>query len=1176
MHQPLRPLLWAILLSIPHPAVAENSADWTKMPGVSPDPKSPGFIITSAADPLRVAAKVIIPHDVFSVCSFTVEDGAAATDLLFSNGVAESGGACGFVKHGSGTMAVAGEVKLAGFITIYDGTLDLTEASMAQGVRINVLGNAKLIPPLSGTPVSEIYVNGTKLKPGLWGAPGSVAAGETSFESPLLGGLAKLPDTGPSRQDVWKRLKYGIFSHYVWNGYGMTAGTQNEDGTRAKTIDEMAEAFDVENYVDQLLAAEAQYVVFTAWHSGTCPLFPSAAMEKWAPGRPSYPKHDLLGRVLDACRAKGIRTFFYCHPYQPVAEPHNDWINDLFAELVDRYSSRLDGIWLDENFQDCTQDKVVDYRRLMKTIKERNPDLVLTHNNGGYQSYGTDGGVQEVQWEYHEGRMASIYQIFNQTAKSAEDMLITTVIQAAANTMGGGIQWSIDAHGPGKNSRGGLDASARAILDGFVKLFKLISESVKNTSPSSSYPPPFSGAVVKLANLSWGVATKAHDDTKEYLHILKAPAGNSLTLPPPADGKVFTNARLLGSGLAVSLAQTNRGLVLTLPNGVSWKKPDTVIVMDVLAPGGIGLVNNTSRAMNYLGGSWIYQRNGKGLEFRSDSHSTTADGDSFSFTFNGTDVEWISSRGADRGLVELAIDGVSQGTVDLSKGSGSFQSVFAKSGLPRGLHTLTGTKRSGAVMTVDAFQVSELINDGDTDVAFPDTTRYGATAAALTGPWEPRGGSWINGQSFSFGFHGTGVEIFGGSAHGSGDLVITVNGQAHSTAHCHGGQTSRSLAKITGLPKADHTVVGHYTNPHPAGFIAALDGFAVTRPDFWSHQKDRKFGEINGDAHVSEIKGSTGSHTFNGSGVEIYTTKDAESRTVHYTLDGGGSSLWVGLNHHSPVTLPSRNVFSYPNLMPGSYTVGFQNAANPSGVNFSFVRLNIDALRVFKGESSSATPLFWGENAKGGSGTWDLGNTANWHDGVAAGKWLDFGASDYTAVFGGNAGIVAVGNDVKVNRLHFRTGGYALQGGAITLNGIEPTILTANDASITVASAINGTSGLIKSGAGTLILTESNGFSGVTKVGAGTLIVGASGTLGVGDLTVADGAICKLENSKGALTSSAHVSLSGKCKLHIGPGIIEKVAALTIHGAAQPAGQYNSTTHPTIISGAGGLSVGGQ
>lgn len=1027
------------------PARAGAMADFTRMDGVVTDDKRPGFVF-KANKPHEVVDTVRIPREVSSVCAFVVEDGTSPTDVSFQGGIVEAGGACGFAKEGPGTLRVLGEIRLGGFVTVYDGTLDLSAARPAGRLRVHLMGGSRLVPPAVAGAEIELHVNGEKLAPGTWGPPGSAAKGAASNESHMLAGIVRVAESGPSRRAVWQRLKYGIFSHYVWNGYGMTAGTPNADGSLAKSIDELADSFDVSNYVNQLVEAGVQYVVFTAWHSGTCPLFPSAAMEKWAPGRPDSPKRDLLGDLLDECRKRGVRPFFYCHPFQPVAEPHNDWINDLFAELVDRYGDRLDGLWLDENFQDCSQDKVVDYRRLVRTIKERNPDLVLTHNNGGFQSYGVDQGVQEVQWEFHEGRIASIYQIFHQTAKSPEDMLITTVIQAAANTMGGGIQWSIDAHGPGGNSKGGLDAKARPILDGFVKLLAPIAESVKDTRPSSSYPPPFRGVVVRLSDLGWGVATRSHDDRREFLHVLKPPAGVTLSLPPPADGKVFANARLLDGGRAVAMHQTNRGITLTLPDGVTWRKPDTVIVLDVIAPGGVGLVNNTSRGVSYRGDSWAYRRSATGGEFRGDSHRATADGDSFTFTFEGTDVDWISSRGSDRGPVEVSIDGVSQGTVDLSQGEGTFVSVFSKQGLPRGRHTLTATKRGGAIMTVDAFRVSDLINDSDPQMVFSETSRYGPTASALEGPWEPRGSSWINGQRFTFTFHGTAVEVSGGSAHGSGDLVLTLNGQPHSTVHCHGGQTNRVLASITGLPNQQHTLVGQYTNPHPAGFISALDGFVVTRPDSWSQQRNRGLGELADDAHVSTIKGAVGHLEFHGSGVEVFTTRDPESRTAHYTLEGGGSNLWVGLNHYAPVTIPGAAVFRYPNLLPGRYTVGFNNAANPAGVNFSSVRLAIDGARVHKGESSSASPLFWGADGRGESGVWDDNRTSNWHDGASPVKWQDFGAEDHMAVFSGNGGTIEVAAPVRINRLVFRSTGYSLRGQALQLTGPNPTIHVADQA----------------------------------------------------------------------------------------------------------------------------------
>ncbi len=1008
------------------------AADLARTEGVTAEPAGHRFLL-SAAKPVTVGEAVHLRREVSSVATFVVADGPSATDARLDGGLLETGGACGFAKEGAGTLRISGELRISGYITVREGVLDLAAARPAKPLRINLLGAAKLLPPDDGRP-HEILINGDRLRAGAWGPAGSGANAV-----PNLLGRVRVPDSGPTRREAWLGLKYGIFSHYVWNGYGMTAGLPNADGSRARTIDELADNFDVDDYVRQLAEAGAQYVVFTAWHSGTCPLYPSAAMDKWAPGRPDSPRRDLLGDLLDACKRRGMRAFFYCHPYQPVANPHNDWINDLFAELIDRYGERLDGLWLDENFQDCTQDKVVDYPRLLRTIKDRNPELVLTHNNGGYQTYGTDEGVQEVQWEHHLGRMTSSYQIFDNTARSPEDMLVTTVIQAAANTLGGGIQWSIDAHGYGGSKRGGLDAKARPILDPFARLLAPIAESVKETRPSTSFPPPFRGANVTLAGLTWGVATRSADDRREYLHVLKPPRGRTLVLPPPADGKVFGEARLLEGGTRLGMRQTNRGIAITLPDGLDWRRPDTVIALDVIAPGGVGLVNDTSRAVSYLGRSWTY-RPGVGGDFRGDTHVATDDGDAFAFAFEGTDVAWIGSTGPDRGRVEILLDGVAQGVVDLSGDAGGFRTVFKRQGLPRGRHTLTGVKRGGKVMTVDAFRVSDLVNDSDPEMVFATATRHGANSARLEGPWEPRGGSWINGQRFTFAFHGTEVEVLGGAAHGSAEVDFTIDGQPQPRARCHGGQASRTLLRATGLSNGPHTLVGQYVNRHPAGFIASLDGFVVTRPDYWSRQGRRGLGEIGDDAHVSTLRNATGRLSFRGSGVEVYATRDPSSRTAHYTLEGAHSQAWVGLNHYAPVTLPATPVFRQVNLAPGKHTVSFTHGANTRGMNFTGAHLVIDAVRVHKGESSSASPLFWGPGGRGGSGTWDLDLSANWHDGATMAKWEDQGADDHLAVFAGRGGEVILAAPMRANRLVFRAQGYTLSGGRLELTGPDPRI----------------------------------------------------------------------------------------------------------------------------------------
>ena len=225
-------------------------ADLTKMAGVTPAPKGPGFIIAAGQDTIKVADQVVLTRDVSSVHTFTVGDGAAAADLLLAGGLAESGGACGLVKDGPGTMQITGELDLSGYITVYDGTLDLSGAKPGSAVKVNLLGDAVLVPPAGDARVSAIHVNGGKLAPGRWGPPGSVAAGTAQWESRALGGATTVPDSGPSRREIWKKLKYGIFSHYVWNGYGMTAGIPNADGSFAQSIDELAELFDVDNYVE--------------------------------------------------------------------------------------------------------------------------------------------------------------------------------------------------------------------------------------------------------------------------------------------------------------------------------------------------------------------------------------------------------------------------------------------------------------------------------------------------------------------------------------------------------------------------------------------------------------------------------------------------------------------------------------------------------------------------------------------------------------------------------------------------------------------------------------------------------------------------------------------------------------------------------------------------------------
>lgn len=112
----------------------------------------------------------------------------------------------------------------------------------------------------------------------------------------------------------------------------------------------------------------------------------------------------------------------------------------------------------------------------------------------------------------------------------------------------------------------------------------------------------------------------------------------------------------------------------------------------------------------------------------------------------------------------------------------------------------------------------------------------------------------------------------------------------------------------------------------------------------------------------------------------------------------------------------------------------------------------------------------------GGAGTWDAGisGTANWTQDAGATNvtWPD-DASENEAIFGGTAGEVAIsGSGVTANALTFNIAGYTISGGTLSLNGATPTVTSG--VSATISAPLSGSTGLRKSGNGTLILSGSN------------------------------------------------------------------------------------------------------
>gem|GEM_PF-1756553 len=1115
-----------------------------------------------------------------SLLQLIVADGPAATDLLISANItqtglpsgATTGGNCGISKTGAGTLRLTGSVQISGVISVEAGTLDFAPSAVNTNARIWMASSASLLLSSATTnTVKSFYIGGVKKAAGRWGAVGSVAAGKADFESALISGpgVLRVTDNSVANRDRWKRMKYGQFTHYLYFGI-------LPDGTSYSDVNFAADNFNATKYANDLQSMGVEYVIFTAWHANFVPMFNSAAVVR-ALGFQRNSTRDMIGDMLAAVRAKGIRVLLYTHPNQPVIYDyagHNNMINDVYGELVDRYGDQIDGLYLDENDPGGNQNNAVDFPRLERTIHRRNPDLILLQNFYG-NLYACDVPIGEsgpqspnlhrdVAWASvspYAQVMSATWNVSVPTntfaaTRSAVGIFRAAVMAAGTCTEGGGWAWAAGPFPGGLWEQGVLEA-----MQGAAQLMAPVAVAVTNTFPSTSWPV----FGVSITGLPYGVvATRSVDDTREYIHVLNPPGGSTLTLPPAADGKVFTNARLLANSNAVTLAQSSRGVQLTLTGTNTWDANDTVIALDVVSQGDKGIYNNTSPSITYTGSSWSPQGN-RGLgEYRNDVHVATANGDSFTFNFTGTDVSFISSRGSGRGVVALSLDGVLVTNLDLSVGSTNRAAVFSLTGLTNGPHTLTGVKVSGSYLYVDAFKVSEMLNDTNAALVYGALTRFNNTDSTpnalgyitYTGSWswQQRYGGEYNGDItwsqtpgnfFTIYFNGTGVRMIG---NGLGTIDFYLDGTFIKTVNMNAGGNVVGVVGFStnGLPAGSHQLKGVVAG----GPYVQVDEFNVVNSvnSAWSYQANRNMGDYQNDIHTTANTYDQVNLNFNGTGVEVLAPTSSAGGTVQVFLDGSvveNVNQYVGDLRAQATTFSSYNV---ANLTPGSHQLQLLKPRN-------FGSMAVDAVRIYKGETVASAPVYWGATGNGGSGTWNVGTSANWWDGANTTRWYDFGGVDYAAVFAGTAGTVSLASSVKVNRLTFNTTGYTLQNNTLNLNGSNPGVTVASNVTAIVASSITGSSGLTKDGSGTLQLNGINSYAGGTTVNGGALLI--NGSIGGGVVTVGSGAVLGGQgNIGGPVTIQSGAALAPGMLL----GTLTISNTLTLQTGSQTVMQINAAS----------------
>ncbi|HEX2888801.1 autotransporter-associated beta strand repeat-containing protein, partial [Vineibacter terrae] len=222
--------------------------------------------------------------------------------------------------------------------------------------------------------------------------------------------------------------------------------------------------------------------------------------------------------------------------------------------------------------------------------------------------------------------------------------------------------------------------------------------------------------------------------------------------------------------------------------------------------------------------------------------------------------------------------------------------------------------------------------------------------------------------------------------------------------------------------------------------------------------------------------------------------------------------------------------------------------------------------------TSGLTLTYWDGNAgpknnsavNGGNGVWqNASGNDNWTDssGAANAPWTN----GSFAIFAGASGTVTVDNglgQVSASGMQLATGGYVIEGGDIALVGPQSIIRVGDGTAAgagfvaTINADLTGSTQLVKTDLGTLVLAGTNTYTGGTAINGGTLQVSSDANLG--------DAAGALSFDGGTLRNTASFTTARGVTLLDGGGTFQTDADLTVAGVVGGTGALTKTGTGTL------------
>ncbi|MBI5818327.1 MAG: autotransporter-associated beta strand repeat-containing protein [Verrucomicrobia bacterium] len=220
-------------------------------------------------------------------------------------------------------------------------------------------------------------------------------------------------------------------------------------------------------------------------------------------------------------------------------------------------------------------------------------------------------------------------------------------------------------------------------------------------------------------------------------------------------------------------------------------------------------------------------------------------------------------------------------------------------------------------------------------------------------------------------------------------------------------------------------------------------------------------------------------------------------------------------------------------------------------------------ISVDPGSTLTATSLIYGTGGliKSGLGTLVLGENNTYSGGTMISNGTL--AIGYDTALGAAGSLLALsGGALQVTNTMTVDSRSVLLGGPGGVFNVDPTMM------LTVSSVISGTGGLIKAGAGTLVLSNANIYGGVlisnlvqgTRIAGGTVVLGVDGALSTGVVVMAGGQLV----AGGSSLVTNYVNLAVKSVFDTTPGNLKLTGPI-----------YSTNASGLVKVGAGTLTLGG-